>query len=68
LQRNETRASVVGAVRTLLEAGAADGSLRADVDPDDVVSSLLGVLLAANSGAQADRLLCLLVDGLVASR
>jgi AcrR family transcriptional regulator len=68
VQRNETRASVVGAVRTLLEAGAADGSLRADVDPDDVVSSLLGVLLAATSGGQADRLLCLLVDGLVASR
>ncbi|OBC01634.1 TetR family transcriptional regulator [Mycobacterium sp. 852013-50091_SCH5140682] len=68
LQRNETRDSVVGAVGTLLEAGTADGSLRADIDPDDVVSGLLGILLASQSAEQADRLLDLLIDGLVATR
>jgi hypothetical protein len=65
VQRSQTRDSVVGAVAALLAAGAADGSLRADVTPDDVVSSLLGIFLASRSGEQAARLLDLLVDGLV---
>ncbi|MBI3228016.1 MAG: TetR/AcrR family transcriptional regulator [Mycolicibacterium cosmeticum] len=68
VQPSQTRDSVVGAVTILLEAGVADGSLRADVTPDDVVSSLLGIFLASQSGEQAARLLDLLVAGLVATR
>jgi hypothetical protein len=63
-----TRASIAAAVSELLQAGAADGSLRADVRADDVMSSLLGVFLASGSREQSGRLLDLLVDGLVASR
>lgn len=63
-----THKSLVDAVDELLDAGAADGSLRADVRADDVVSSLLGIFLASGSREQSGRLLDLLVDGLVASR
>jgi AcrR family transcriptional regulator len=63
-----TRESIVGAVAELLEAGAGDGSLRADVQPDDVVTSLLGIFLASGSREQSDRMLDLLVDGLVSRR
>jgi AcrR family transcriptional regulator len=65
---SDTRDSVVGAVDTLLKAGSADGSLRADVRADDVVSSLLGIFLASHSTEQANRMLDLLLDGLVATR
>lgn len=63
-----TRESIVGAVSQLLAAGAADGSLRADARADDVVSGLLGIFLASGSADQTERLLDLLVDGLVAAR
>jgi AcrR family transcriptional regulator len=65
---SDTRDSVVGAVETLLEAGRADGSLRSDVGADDVVSSLIGIFLASHSTEQANRMLDLLLDGLVATR
>lgn len=68
VQPSQTRDSVVGAVTTLLEAGAADGSLRADISPDDVVSGLIGIFLASHSAQQAARLLDLLVDGVSATR
>jgi AcrR family transcriptional regulator len=68
LEPNDTRSSVLGAVDTLLGAGAADGSLRGDVRADDVVSSLIGIFLASHSTDQAQRMLDLLVDGLVATR
>lgn len=64
----QTRASIVGAVHTLLRAGAADGSLRTDVRADDVVSSLLGIFLASGSADQTHRMLDLLVDAVVATR
>jgi AcrR family transcriptional regulator len=64
MQRNETRASITGAVDLLLRAGAADGSLRADVAADDVVSSLIGIFLASGSREQTGRLLDLLVAGI----
>jgi len=60
---SQTRASVVGAVDLLLRAGADDGSLRSDVQADDVVSSLLGIFLASDSPEQTGRLLDLLVAG-----
>ncbi|MGV9803584.1 TetR/AcrR family transcriptional regulator [Mycobacterium sp. NPDC003449] len=68
VQPGQTRDGVLGAVVVLLRAGAADGSLRDDIDPDDVVSGLLGIFLSSRSTEQAGRLLDLLVDGLVATR
>jgi AcrR family transcriptional regulator len=68
VQPSQTRESVSGAVETLLKAGAEDGSLRADVRADDVVSSLIGIFLASHSAEQAGRMLDLLVDGLVTTR
>jgi AcrR family transcriptional regulator len=64
----DTRTSILGAVETLLKAGVADGSLRADVAADDVVSSLIGIAIASHSTEQANRMRALLVDGLVATR
>jgi len=63
----ESRDRLRLAVATLLEAGAAAGTLRSDVDPDDVLVSLSGTSLAAGEPAQrvqAGRLLDLLMDGL----
>ncbi len=68
VQPSQTRESVVGAVETLLKAGAEDGSLRADVHADDVVSSLIGIFLASHSTEQTQRMLDLLVDALVTTR
>ncbi|MFI6831119.1 MULTISPECIES: TetR/AcrR family transcriptional regulator [unclassified Kribbella] len=56
---------LVGAIKPLLDAGAAAGELRPDVPAEDVLVSLSGVALAAGSRRdQADRLLDLLLDGL----
>ena len=60
---SQTHNSIVGAVDTLLRAGADDGSLRADVRSDDVVSSLLGIFLVNASHDQTGRLLDLLAAG-----
>jgi AcrR family transcriptional regulator len=64
VQGHETRASIVGAVDLLLQAGRDDGSLRSDVQADDVVSSLIGIFLASGSPEQTGRLLDLLVAGI----
>lgn len=64
---NDTRESIVGAVDLLLRAGADDGSLRADVRADDVVSSLVGIFLTSASPEQTGRLLDLLVAGVAAT-
>jgi AcrR family transcriptional regulator len=63
MQASQTRDSIVGAVDLLLRAGADDGSLRADVRADDVVSSLVGIFVASGSAEQAGRMLDLLVAG-----
>jgi AcrR family transcriptional regulator len=68
VEPSHTRASILGAVDTLLGAGGADGTLRSDVSADDVVSSLIGISIASHSAAQADRMRDLLVDGLVVTR
>ena len=69
MQASQTRDSIAGAVDLLLQAGARDGSLRADVQADDVVSSLIGIFLASGSPEQTSRLLDLLVAGIaVANR
>lgn len=64
LAPTQTRDSMVGAVEMLLRAGADDGTLRADVPADDVVSSLIGIFLASGSPEQTGRMLDLLVAGL----
>jgi AcrR family transcriptional regulator len=66
IEGSQIRASIVGALETLLKAGADDGSLRSDVRVDDVVSSLLGIFLTSSSPAQTGRLLDLLVAGIAA--
>lgn len=67
LQPSQTRDSIVGAVDALLRAGADDGTLRSDVAADDVVSSLIGILLVGGSPEQTGRMLDLLVAGVSAS-
>ncbi|OBH02982.1 MULTISPECIES: TetR/AcrR family transcriptional regulator [unclassified Mycobacterium] len=66
MQPSRTRDSIVGAVELLLRAGADDGSLRADVQADDVVSSLIGIFLASGSPEQTGRMLDLLAAGVSA--
>ena len=63
----QSRARLTEAVATLLRAGAADGTLRTDVEPDDVLIGLSGLSAAAGDPtrrAQAGRLLDLLMDAL----
>jgi len=63
----QSRARLTEAVATLLRAGAADGTLRKDVEPDDVLIGLSGLSVATEDPArraQAGRLLDLLMDAL----
>jgi AcrR family transcriptional regulator len=63
----QSRDRLLAAITTLLEAGAAAGTVRPDVEPADVLASLSGVsLVTAGRGQpdQARRLLDLLMDGL----
>jgi AcrR family transcriptional regulator len=58
---------LLGAITTLLAAGAAAGTIRPDVQPGDVLASLSGVSLTAGEPVQreqASRMLDLLMDGL----
>lgn len=61
---SHSRDLLTGAITTLLEAGAAEGTVRSDVDPGDVLSSLSGVTLVGAERDKAARLLDLLMDGL----
>ncbi len=63
----QSRDRLLAAVTTLLDAGAAAGTVRSDIEPADVLASLSGVSLAAVDPAQRDqarRVLDLLMDGL----
>ncbi|MEU7695000.1 MULTISPECIES: TetR/AcrR family transcriptional regulator [Microbispora] len=63
----QSRDRLLGAIGTLLDAGAATGVLRRDVPPEDVLTGVNGICLAAGEAAQreqAGRLLDLLMDGL----
>ncbi len=63
----ESRARLLAAFSALMQAGAADGTLRADLDPADLLASMSGVSLAVGDPGQreqAGRLLDLLMDGL----
>ncbi|MGC5396122.1 TetR/AcrR family transcriptional regulator [Streptomyces sp. DT20] len=62
-----TRERLTAAIAVILDAGAQAGSLRADVEPDEVTMMLLGVFLsttAGNSPELTGRLLDLMVDAL----
>jgi AcrR family transcriptional regulator len=62
-----SRDSLMSAIRSLLDAAAASGSVRSDIDPHDILVSASGVSLAAGDAGQreqAGRMLDLLMDGL----
>jgi uncharacterized Ntn-hydrolase superfamily protein len=63
----ESRGRLIAAITALLDAGAAAGTLRADVDANDVLVAINGVSLAAGQPTQrvqAGRILDLLLEGL----
>jgi AcrR family transcriptional regulator len=62
----ETRAQIRGAIARLLAAGQAAGTLRGDLDADDVHRAIGGIWLidGPEFRAQAARLLGLVMDGL----
>jgi AcrR family transcriptional regulator len=63
----DTRSQILTSIATLLDAGAAAGTIRADVGADDVLRAMGGIwLMPMEAGwqEQARRLLGLLMDGL----
>ena len=64
---SDTSGRVSGAMRNLIEAAAAAGKIRADVDASDVMHALGGIYSAPNTPEWRDRsgrLVKLLMDGL----
>ena len=64
---SHSKTSLIEALQRLLDAGAADGTLRSDVLAADVLTGMSGLTLVAGTTeqrAQVGRLLDLLVDGL----
>ncbi|MEU2676029.1 TetR/AcrR family transcriptional regulator [Streptomyces sp. NPDC007107] len=62
-----TRERITAAIAVILAGGVRDGSLRADVGPEDVTTMLLGVFLATTASDSPERtgpLLDLVVDAL----
>jgi AcrR family transcriptional regulator len=62
---SEARARLTAAVRVIMDAGAADGTLRADVRPEDVVAMTVGAFAATSIDGgreQLERMLDLLAD------
>jgi AcrR family transcriptional regulator len=56
-----------GAIEALVAAAAADGSIRADVDADSLLTAMRGICMAGDSPVDVERvglLIGLLVDGL----
>ena len=63
----QTRAELLAAITTIVDAGRAAGDLRTDVTVEDIAASLIGIFTVARPPeheAQASRLLNLLMDGL----
>jgi AcrR family transcriptional regulator len=64
---SQARAELTTAVKTILDAGAATGELRADVRPEDVVAMIVGAFTAtslAGGQEQLERMLDLLMDAI----
>jgi len=64
---SDTSGRVSGAMRNLIEAAAASGKIRADVDASDVMHALGGIYSAPNTPdwrERSGRLVKLLMDGL----
>ena len=62
-----TRARLAAGVQRILDAGAADGSLRRDTSADDLIAVLVGITIAtAGDESRAARLMDLVVRGVVA--
>ncbi|MFE2601627.1 TetR/AcrR family transcriptional regulator [Streptomyces sp. NPDC059396] len=62
-----TRERITAAIATILAGGAEAGTLRTDVDPQDITVMLMGTLLATTGGdspGQTGRLLDLVMDAL----
>ena len=62
---SQARAELAVAVKDILDAGAADGTLRADVRPDDVVAMVVGIFTdtsVAGGREQLQRMFDLVVD------
>ena len=67
LAPTDTRVQIRTTIERFLRAGVRDGTLRGDIDPDDVTATLLGIFLAttnAQDTGQAGRMLDLLLDAL----
>jgi AcrR family transcriptional regulator len=67
ITKSEARQELSAAVQPLLDAGAAAGTLRADVRAEDVVVAVVGIFAMCalpEQREQATRLLDLLMDGL----
>ena len=64
---SQTRTQITGAIGGLLEAGVAAGTLRADVEPEDVLRAM-GCIWNLGDGegwrTQAETLIRIIVDGL----
>ena len=63
----DTRGQVIEAVAVLLRAGAEAGTLRADVEPEDVLRAMGAIWLVTEGddfAEQAMRILRLVLDGL----
>jgi AcrR family transcriptional regulator len=60
----QTRILVLDAVQNLITAGSADGGIRNDVAPIDILTLLNGLSFASDDSDQTERLLSLIVDGL----
>ena len=62
-----TRERITAAIAEILDAGAKTGSLRADVEPEEVTMMLLGVFMSTTAGNRPEltgRLLELVADAL----
>jgi Transcriptional regulator SbtR-like, C-terminal domain len=63
----DTKARILAALRLLLDAGAASGTLRTDVDPADVMRVMHGIWYLPDGPewrADVGRMLDLIIDGL----
>jgi AcrR family transcriptional regulator len=67
LPHTETRAAILSAISTILDAGTVAGDLRSDVTATEVSAALIGLFTVgqqAGGTIRTDRLLDILLDGL----